>query len=56
MYTNWGFTNGSFEPLDDPDRKCAEICVADDCTEEEMGWKVASCDNQNPFICQIECT
>ena len=51
-YTNWGRTNGDFEPVNDDTMGCAKICHGPNC---EPGWKSTSCDDPLPFICKYDC-
>ena len=55
VYTNWGITAGQFEPLEDPAKECVKTCIAEDCSGEEQGWKVADCSEPLPFVCQYDC-
>jgi len=50
-YTNWGITGNVLEPLKDPNKLCASMCVGLDCTDNS--WRAEACSNQmTNFICQ----
>ena len=53
MYTNWGITDGKFEPVDEPGKDCVKVCVGSQCADHH--WRAADCSEELPFVCQIDC-